>query len=104
MKDVNKSYVVIAWDSPQSDGGSPITKYVVEKRDVKRTGYSSAGSVEGDVFEQKVTKLVEGNEYFFQVFAENDIGLSEPATMSEPVKARLPFGMFVARYTMCCIR
>ena len=93
MKDVNKNYVVIAWDSPQSDGGAPVTKYVIEKRDAKRTGYIGAGSVDGDVFELKVTKLVEGNEYYFQVSAENEIGQSEPATMKEPVKARLPFGM-----------
>lgn len=97
VKEVFKDYVVVAWDAPESDGGSPITGYTVEKRDARKTTSVKAGTVGADTFELKVTKLVEGNEYVFQVCAENEIGLSEPTTM-EPVKARLPFGKFSKCY------
>ena len=28
-KEVNKNYIVVTWDAPDSDGGSPITEYKV---------------------------------------------------------------------------
>ena len=39
VTETNVDYVVIAWDVPESDGGSPITGYVVEKRDIKRSAF-----------------------------------------------------------------
>ncbi len=92
IKEVNKDYLVIAWDAPESDGGERITGYTIEKRDARKTNYISSGSVDGDSLEFKVTKLIEGNEYYVRVSSENKIGQSEPAETSEPVKARLPFG------------
>jgi hypothetical protein len=92
VKEVSKDYVVVAWDVPENDGGSPITGYTVEKKDVKKTSFMNAGRVDANSLEMKVNKLVEGNEYYFRVAAENAIGESDWATMDEPVKARLPFG------------
>ena len=92
VKEVNKEYVVLVWDTPKSDGGSPITGYTIEKADTKRNNFTSAGTVEPDSRQIKATKLIEGTEYLFRVFSENVIGLSEPATLTEPVLARLPFG------------
>ena len=94
VKDVNRTEVTIAWDAPVTDGGAPITAYVVEKRDAKRTSYVRADTTDGGTYELVVGKLVEGNEYIFQVSAENEIGTSEPATMKDAVKARLPFGQY----------
>ena len=91
MTEVQKDYVVLAWDVPETDGGSPITKYTVQKRDVKRAAFVNVGETDDKTLTLKVTKLVEGNEYVFQVCAENDIGASD-WTIMEPVKARLPFG------------
>lgn len=39
-----------------------------------------------------MTKLIEGHEYNFKVFASNEIGESDPCVSSEPIKAKLPFG------------
>lgn len=74
------------------DGGSPIKKYNVEKADAKRRNFAGVGNVDADTLTFKISKLYEGSEYLFKVFAENEIGQSEPATLDEPVKARLPFG------------
>ena len=89
--EIYKDYIVIAWDEPQSDGGSPLTSYNVEKRDVKRSSFTKAGETKVETRTLKVTKLVEGNDYIFQVAAENEIGMSDYAA-TEPIKARLPFG------------
>ena len=94
VKEVYKDYIVIAWDAPENDGGSPITEYNVEKRDARKTNFLNATKTDGSTLEAKITKLVDGNEYYFQVFAENDIGRSLPATMDDAVKAKLPFGNY----------
>ena len=64
----------------------------VEKRDATRTAYVQAEDVDGKTFTAKVTKLSEGNKYFFQVAAENEIGLSDWTETTEAVEAKMPFG------------
>lgn len=92
MTEVYKDYITVAWDEPESDGGSPIKEYIVEKADTKRRNFMSAGSTDAFTHKLKVTKLYEGNEYLFRVMAVNDIGQSEPCTLDEPQVAKLPFG------------
>lgn len=81
----------MSWTAPASDGGSPLTTYIVERRDSKRNTWMSAGTMKPEETEFTVTKLIEGNEYLIRVFAENSVGASEP-TETEPVTAKLPFG------------
>jgi len=38
-----------------------------------------------------VTRLTEGHQYLFRVFAENECGASEPVTLREPITAKLPY-------------
>lgn len=64
--------------------------YVIERRDAKRTSWSSAGNTA--CLEYQVTKLMENNEYVFRVAAENQIGVSEFVETSGPVKAKFSFG------------
>ena len=92
MRETNKDYVVISWESPDSDGGSPLTGFIVERKDVTKTSFVSAGRCDVNTFNFKVTKLIEGNEYEFHVAAENDIGQSDWASLDKPVKAKLGFG------------
>lgn len=92
--DTNRDYIVVGWDAPETDGGSPITSYIIEKRDAKRSEYIYIADVDANTFQYKVSRLFEGYQYFFRVFAENQVGPSEPCEMSKPVKAKLPFGMY----------
>jgi len=64
----------------------------VEKRDATRSAYVHAEDVDGKTFKAKVTKLSEGNKYFFQVAAENEIGVSDWTETAEAVEAKMPFG------------
>ncbi len=94
VTEIYKDYSVLAWDVPTNDGGSPIKAYNVEKRDTKRAAFTKAGETNAKTLTMKVPKLVEGNEYIFQVAAENEIGESDFTTL-DPVKARLPFGEYI---------
>ena len=82
----------MAWDKPESDGGSPITGYIVERRDIKRETWVKVDEVKATDLSLKVTKLVEGNQYLFRVKAVNAVGESEPTATEEPTTAKLPFG------------
>ena len=95
MTEVSKDYVILAWDIPESDGGSPITSYTIEKCDASKGSWFSAGSSEKDTLTFKVKKLFEGTDYLFRVAAENKIGLGEFAALTKPVTAKLPFGAYL---------
>jgi len=94
VRETNKDYVVLSWESPDSDGGSALTGFVVERKDVTKTSFVSAGRCDAATFSFKVTKLIEGNDYQFQVAAENDVGQSDWASLDKPVKAKLGFGNY----------
>ena len=89
---VSKDSVSLAWDEPVHNGGAPVTRYVVERADVKQNVFSEVGNTTADRREITVTNLLEGNQYMFRVAAENDVGLGKPASLAEPVTARRPFG------------
>ena len=92
VTDIQKESIAITWQVPEDDGGSPITGYVIEKRDAKKNTWASAGKVKPAELAFTLMKLIEGNEYYIRVIAENEIGQSQPAELPEPVKAKSPFG------------
>ena len=53
--------------------------------------FTKAGETDANTLEYKVTKLTEGNKYFFKIYAENEVGESEPGMNDEPITAKLPF-------------
>ena len=93
---VNSNKVTIKWDAPRSDGGKPIRHYVIEKRDVARQAYSQVGTSQEHEF--TVTRLTEGNEYVFQVCAVNEVGVGEPAELSQGITAKSPFSKYYSLY------
>lgn len=93
--------VTISWSPPTDDGGSPVTEYIIEKRDMKRSTWSQAGTTSETTF--TVPKLLEGNSYKFRVRAKNEQGPSEPAETSKPVIAKHQFGEFTNGCYLCYI-
>jgi len=89
---VSKDSVSLVWDEPAHDGGAPVTRYVIEKADVKQGVFSEVGDATPDKRQITVTKLLEDNDYMFRVSAENEVGQGKPVSLEEPVTTKLPFG------------
>uniref|UniRef100_A0A7M4F6M8 Titin n=1 Tax=Crocodylus porosus TaxID=8502 RepID=A0A7M4F6M8_CROPO len=77
---ITKNTADLKWTAPERDGGSPITNYIVEKRDVRRKGWQTVDT----------TSIVPDKEYVLRVRAVNAVGASEPSDISENVVAKDP--------------
>jgi len=96
MKDCTESSVTLTWTAPPSDGGAPITRYVVERRDPAKRAWTASGHAPADRLELVVEGLVEGQAYSFRVAAENSCGVGEFAEMQKPVSPGSQFGQSVS--------
>lgn len=94
--DVHPESVTLDWTKPRSDGSSPITSYIIERREALSNYWTQAGTVDGHRTNFTIPNLRPGTEYHFRVFAENEMGVSEPCTISTAIK--LPGGA-----GMCCL-
>lgn len=73
----------LKWTAPTSDGGAPIEKYIIEKKDRYKPDWEKAIEVPGHVLEGKVAGLKEKGEYQFRVIAVNKAGPSPPSDASK---------------------
>ena len=87
-ENVTKTSATLVWDRPESDGGSPITGYILEKLTFSRWTKVTKKPTPDLYF--SVSDLVENEEYEFRVMAVNDAGTSKA---SETVRfvAKLPY-------------
>lgn len=90
VSEIFKTECTITWDEPESDGGKPITGYILEKRQIKSKLWIKHKAIITST-EVKITELIEGNEYEFRVLAENEIGVSEPSEFTKPITAEDPW-------------
>lgn len=80
--------------APESDGGSPVTGYVVEVCKSGAKGWTKAGQIKAGTLTFEVTGLIPGEYYFLRVFAQNDVGVGRKAAdLREPVCAKRPTSM-----------
>lgn len=70
-----ESSVRLEWLPPVSDGGSAIVKYTIEKHE--RGHWIRVSDVAMEINSYVVNNLLEGEEYFFRILAENKVGASE---------------------------
>ena len=86
---IGPGYVAIRWGAPTSNGGSPITNYVIEysvNDGVTWTTWSGWTGVAGCVcanVARTVSPLADGVAHRFRVRAQNAIGLSQPSVASD---------------------
>ena len=85
----------VSWSPPQDDGGTPVTSYIVERKDVTRSSWIRVNEVSRDTLTCRAPKLVEGNEYIFRVSAVNDIDQGPATETTEALTAKCPFGKIV---------
>lgn len=88
IKDWGKSFAELKWAPPQSDGGAPITSYIIEKKDQYSSKWQKGIEIIGNKTTAKVPDLVEGMKYQFRVKAVNDGGVSKPSPPSDTVTAK----------------
>ncbi|KAJ9595175.1 hypothetical protein L9F63_013533, partial [Diploptera punctata] len=86
ITDYDNESVNLKWTKPSSDGGAPIEKYIIEKKDRFKPDWEKAIEVPGDQLEAKVPELKERAEYQFRVVAVNKAG---PSPASDPTKTHL---------------
>lgn len=85
--DWDKDHVDLRWTPPLIDGGSPITGYVIEKREKGAPKWIKACETGPDC-KGRVDNLDEGVEYEFRVKAINAAGPGEPSDASKPITAK----------------
>uniref|UniRef100_A0A8U7MI33 Uncharacterized protein n=1 Tax=Corvus moneduloides TaxID=1196302 RepID=A0A8U7MI33_CORMO len=86
---VTRSNITLKWKKPEYDGGSKITGYIVEKKELPDGRWMKASFTNVLETEFTVSGLVENQRYEFRVIARNAAGcLSEPSESSGPITAR----------------
>ncbi|KAI8775766.1 titin isoform X2, partial [Biomphalaria glabrata] len=48
ISSITEDSVVLSWDSPHTDGGTPITHYIIEKSDLRRPKWIRMDSIPAD--------------------------------------------------------
>ncbi|KAK1165619.1 hypothetical protein AOXY_G14202, partial [Acipenser oxyrinchus oxyrinchus] len=87
--DITENAVTVSWTMPKSDGGSPISGYIVERREISGKWIRVNKTPVLDL-RYRAHGLFEGNTYEFRIFAENMAGISKPSPVSDPVRASRP--------------
>ena len=90
-KDVTKSSCSITFEPPAFDGGSPITGYVIERRQASTSRWLRFTREPIQTLSYKCSDLIEGYEYEFRAIAENKAGLGAPSEPCKPFTAKDPF-------------
>ena len=78
-------FVNLQWEKPESDGGSRVKGYWVEKREVGSNLWQYVNQFIQAATQINITNLIEGRQYEFRVFAENEAGVGEPSSNSSSV-------------------
>jgi titin len=89
---MQKGTAMLRWARPQSDGGTPITTFRVERRTIGAYLWEVCNPNE-KVTETAytVTGLQPDTDYEFRILAENKVGVSQPSAASRTAK----YGTFV---------
>uniref|UniRef100_A0A8C3F539 Titin n=1 Tax=Chrysemys picta bellii TaxID=8478 RepID=A0A8C3F539_CHRPI len=88
---IGKEHIIIQWLQPESDGGSEISNYLVDKREKRSLRWTRVNR-DYTVYDTrlKVTGLMEHSEYQFRVTAVNAAGNSEPSDASQSILCKEP--------------
>jgi len=99
---VQRDAVTLSWEPAETDGGAPITGYLVERCDATRggAGWATIGHLDASTFSFRATKLLEGNRYHFRVTAENAVGTGQPIETTHAVEVKSPFGQLTLNSTL----
>ena len=89
---VDSQQITITWSPPKSDGGSPVTGYIVEKKETSAIKWTKAHRDTVTETSLVVKDLIKGKEYVFHVAAVNKAGTGPFSEPSEPRITKPPYG------------
>lgn len=81
----------LTWTKPESDGGAPITGYIIEYKEKFGKEWVKGKEIDGDVTKGTIDGLKEGTQYEFRVIAVNKGGPGEPSDATKPIIAKSRF-------------
>ena len=87
---VKDTSVSLSWRAPKSDGGTPITHYIVEMKSSMVSRWTPVTTDDIKDTEYIITKLTKGETYEFRVIAVNKAGQGKPSDSCKPTKAETP--------------
>ena len=90
IMDVTADSCTLAWSSPPSDDGSPITGYYIERRR-PNTSWSRLNARPVTDTTYRVRDLVPGTTYEFRILSENKAGVSPAGLPSASMIAKDPW-------------
>ena len=89
-----RSSLVVSWDAPEDDGGSPITDYVVQwKSGEEEFDAEREEHVDGETFTFTITELDNDVEYTVHVIAMNANGPGSPSYTATGTPSDTSLGM-----------
>lgn len=95
ISDITKNSISLAWQKPNFDGGSPITGYLIEKREGDSDKWSKANLTNITDTRFTVTGLTQDATYEFRVMAKNAVGsVSNPSIIAGPATCVDTYGMW----------
>lgn len=89
---IKDTSMCLNWQAPKSDGGAPITNYVIETKSSLVSRWVPVTTDRVTDTEYTVSRLTEGEIYEFRVIAENKAGPGKPSDSCKPTKAKTPLG------------
>ena len=95
MSNVTHNSVDLTWKQPNSNGGTPLTGYLIEYKSGSRTFWTKSETVNENTLSYTVTKLATDTEYYFRVSALNAEGASKPAETTDAIKPVKKIGKFM---------
>lgn len=88
--------MTLQWEKPVYDGGCPVLGYHVEKKEKNSIMWQKVNTILVKNTEFRVIELIEGLQYQFRVYAQNDAGHSRTSDVSNLNTAVSPVGKFTS--------
>lgn len=86
VTDTTRTSVSLAWQTPEEEGGSVVSGYLVEMQKVDQVEWTKCNTTPTKVCEYTLTHMPQGAEYKFRVMACNAGGAGEPVEVPGIVK------------------
>ncbi|GMS79694.1 hypothetical protein PENTCL1PPCAC_1869, partial [Pristionchus entomophagus] len=90
VTEVTDSSVTLTWQPPIDDGGSPISKYTIERKAGEITRWRQYETTEPGVCTIKIDELLPDEMYAFRIFASNEAGEGKHSNEVEIITGQPP--------------